>query len=412
VENKPLSGIKVIELATVVAAPSCGRMLAAFGAQVIKVEPPRGDPWRQIYPVTGKGFDELEDPIYDLYNTGKEAVVVNLKNPDGYELVMRMLEDADVLLTNTRPRSMRKLGLDHVSIRERFPRIIYAALTSYGDKGPDADKPGFDSTAFWARSGFPLDMTIMTDDCYPVNTPTGVGDMTAGLALCSNILAALINREKTGKGDYVNASLYGSAIWVMSTMLLRSQKRYGSGFPIRREQCYPTGAPFKCSDGKWVLMAILEFDRYAPPYFEALGLPDVLSDPRFSVKEEYERNSAILLRMVEEAFLKKTSAEWLKIFAERDIACEPVNGFCDVIENEQAWINGYLEYYNMLCGEKCVVSRLPVTLESYDVPPCTPPPLYGETTAKVLSEMGYSDREIESLAAKGAVYIRQTPSAT
>jgi len=405
-ENKPLSGIKVVELATVVAAPSCGRLLAALGADVIKVEPPKGDPWRLVYAVIGKGFDELEDPIFDICNSGKRTISIDIKNPRGYDLLMELIGDADVFLTNTRARSLRKLNLDPDSIRERFPGIIYASLTSYGDKGPEADKPGFDNSAFWTRIGFARDTAIETEGCYPMNLPTGVGDSISGMALCNNILAALISRGKTGKGDYVSVSLYGVGLWVMGTMILRSQERYGAGFPINRERCNPTSTAYKCSDGRWVLIAILEYKRHAPVMFEALGYPDIMSDPRFSTHEDFWNNSAILLKMAEESFLKKSSDEWLEIFAGLDIACERLNSINEALEDEQAWLNGYLEHYDMLCGESCVISRMPINLESFEIPPSPPAPLFGENTAEILTGMGYSEQEIESLAADGAVVIR------
>ena len=161
--SKPLEGIKVIDLTTFVAAPVAARMLGDMGAEVIKIEHPKGDGWRGF----GKGFNarfnDDENPIFDIYNSGKKLISINLKNTEGKEIMQKLLNDADVFVTNTRPDALKRLGLAYEDIKERYPKLIYAIVLGYGEKGPDAAKPAFDTTAFWARTGFPRDMAPVTD---------------------------------------------------------------------------------------------------------------------------------------------------------------------------------------------------------------------------------------------------------
>ena len=173
----PLSGIKVIELAAFVAAPTVGRLMADMGADVIKVESPAGDGWR----ATGisylpKRFNEDENPVFDIYNNGKKFVCLDLKAPEGIEALHKLLADADVFLTNTRPRSLAKLGLDYETLSQKYPQLIYAHVLGYGEKGPEKDTPAFDTTAFWSRGGFLRDLAPDGPDYFPVNAPSGVGD--------------------------------------------------------------------------------------------------------------------------------------------------------------------------------------------------------------------------------------------
>ena len=237
--TKPLLGYKVIELSTFVAAPSCGRLLRDWGADVIKVESGKGDAWRYHGSTHRVTSTEEENPMFDLVNAGKKSVVVDLKSAEGKAVLYDLLSDADIFLTNTRAKSLRKLGLDYESLKERFPKLIYASVTGFGEEGPETDKPGFDLVAYWGNSGFLNDLSIDTGTSYPILAPTGIGDVTCGTALFGGICAALLGRERTGKGDYVTISLFGGAIWIMSFMYLRAQQRYGDPFPKHREETPP-----------------------------------------------------------------------------------------------------------------------------------------------------------------------------
>ena len=188
--SKPLEGIRVIEMANYVAAPIVGRMLADMGAEVIKIEGRGGDAWRNTSAShTQTGWDE--NPLFDLFNVGKKSLSLNMKTPEGKKIFFELLEKADVLITNTRQQSLVKLGVDYDSLKDRFPRLIYATLTGYGYEGPDCNAPGFDNIAFWSRPGFSADMTIEGPGSYPVNSRYAMGDTISGTTLFGGIMTAL-----------------------------------------------------------------------------------------------------------------------------------------------------------------------------------------------------------------------------
>ena len=185
--NRPLEGLKVIELANYVAAPTVGRLCADMGADVIKIEGRGGDAWR----ITAAGLTKTElyeNPVFDSSNAGKKSLSLNLKAPEGKEIFFKLLEDADILITNTRHQSLVKLGVDYDSIKNRFPRLIYATLTGYGYEGPDCDAPGFDNIAFWSRTGFLADMMIDSEGSYPVNSRGAMGDVISGSLLFGSVM--------------------------------------------------------------------------------------------------------------------------------------------------------------------------------------------------------------------------------
>lgn len=400
--ENPLSGVKVVELSTFVAAPSAARVLADLGAEVVKIEGFHGDPWR----LTGKNIlktDDNENPIFDVYNMGKKSICINIKEKAGLEIVFRMLEDADVFITNVRERSLKKMGLDAEAVRQRFPRIIFAECNGYGHKGPAADDPGFDNVAFWTRSGFLQDMTIKTSDYYPVDAPTGIGDTITGEAIAAGILAALFQREKTGKGDIVSVSLYNSAIWAMTSMIVMAQEKYGRKYPHARNEISPISTQYKCADGEWFSITVLEYDRFAPVVYQLLGISEEVKALGIINYRSMMENVPSLMPLMEAAFLKKTVVEWAKIFREADIVSAPMSHFRDVMVDEQALVNGYVEEYPLQNGSTCMVTRSPIRLASQEWVPSVRAPLPGENTVSVLEGLGFTEQEIQELHKNGAV---------
>jgi len=230
--SKPLSGIKVVELADYVSAPVCARILADMGAEVIKIERNTGNAWRE----SGKAscpwkFTDEENPGYDINNTGKKHIVLNWKTAEGLSLCHQLREGADVFVTNMGVQALQRLGLDYESIKDRYPRLIYAIGLGFGEKGPDANAPAFDHSAYWARTGFLLDMAPLSDDYHPVFPPSSMGDNFTGMTLVAEVCSALFNRTKTNKGDYVRSSLFHNGIFVMGAMQIATQGENGSVFP-------------------------------------------------------------------------------------------------------------------------------------------------------------------------------------
>lgn len=400
-EQRTLQGIKVIELSTFVAAPVCARMLGDLGAEVVKIEGFKGDPWRQSGKANTFTGDE-ENPVYDIYNAGKKSIRLNIKHPEGMQVLMELLADADVFITNTRAPSLKKLGLDYDTLSKKFPRLIYGAITGYGEKGPQATAPGFDNVAFWTRSGFLMDMAIKTDTSYPVYSPTGAGDTFTGTVLFSGILAALYQREKTGRGDYVTAALQNAGMWFMASMLIQAQEKYHIKFPKERPDCSPFASAYKCADGEWISITILDMDRYRVPALDILGVTEELAPLNITTSAEMKANSKHVIPVMERAFLRKTAAEWQKLFQEADIVCGILNHMSDAIVDEQAIANEFVQEYTCHNGEKCLMPCPPTRLASQPLPKSGFTPLPGEDTVEVLERLGYSAQDIDRLMADGA----------
>lgn len=380
-DKRLLSGFKVVELATYVAAPTCGKLLADLGAEVIKIETPAGDPWR--YGLEGPG---RVCPRFEVCNSGKRSVVLNLKTPEGMDAMLKLLAQADIFLTNSRRGALVRLGLDWDTLRARFPSLIYAWLSGYGEEGPEADLPAFDAAAFWARSGYMADLVIQTGESYPMYTPLGVGDTITGSMLYASVLTAVIRRMQTGEGDFVTTSLFNAGIWAACGMVA-VQQHSPFPLPVRREWCAPEGASYRCADGEWVLICILEYDRYAPAFFEALGYPGLLEDARFNTLEKRFRHNGELLELAAAAFARRPSEEWVQILSERDIVCTRVEHFANVHKSEQAWANGYLDRVTYDNGEEYVYPSPPFRLASQPLSRLSPAPRLGADTQQVLSAL-------------------------
>lgn len=401
--QKPLEGIKVIDFSTYVAAPACGRLLRDMGARVIKIEAAKGDAWRTYGSSHHVVAEEDENPFFDLVNAGKESIVLNLKDKKGKDILFKLLKDADIFLTNTRPKSLKKLGLDYDSLKPIFPKLIYASITGFGEVGPEVDSPGFDIVAFWGKSGFLNDLAVNTGTNYPTLAPIAVGDLICASSLFGGVCTALYARERSGHGDYVTVSLFGNAIWAMGCMYIRAQERYGDTFPKTRLEGSPLESPYLCKDGQWVLLSILEYERYFPTLCKAMGFDSLASDPRFKTKFTAEENKEVLFELLEKRFREEDSAYWLKVLKENDLVNDRLNHFKDVVHSEQAWVNNFLTKAKFPNGNECVMPCPPIRLKSVGAAGYKRGPFLGENTADVLKEIGLNEEEIESLEKENVI---------
>lgn len=405
--KKPLEGIKVVELSTYVAAPVCGRILADWGAEVIKVESLKGDVFRTF----GRGQDvpanEDENPLFDMANTGKKAIALDLKTEKGLEILHQLLADADVFLTNNRIKALERQGLDYDTLKQKYPALIYAVLTGFGDTGPDVDRPGFDTVAFWASGGFLADMSIKSENSYPVATPAAVGDISSGTILFGGIMAALFNRQKTGKGDRVTTSLFGSAVWFMGYMNIIAQKKYGYRYPRERHEGNPMAMPYKTKDEEWIMISILEHERYYPVLCEMLGIEEYIDDPRFISKQALlnMENRKALVEILELRFILKNADEWVKLLTENDIVHDRLRHFKEITEDPQAIINNFVSEVTFHNGEKAMLPRPSVQSQNLGVPDYNRGPWLGENTLELLSELGYDETNVNDLVASQVIKI-------
>jgi len=222
-------------MSTFVAAPACARYLADLGADVIKIESPNPDPLRGTAVNEGRPAGDYENISYDLDNANKRDICLNTKIPDGLEVALKLIGQADIFLTNTREKSLVKMGLDYETLKAKFPKLVYGFVTGYGDKGPDKDLPGFDFTSFFARGG--VMGTMMDKDSMPMMPVQGFGDNQVAMNLASGLIAALYRAARTGKGDKVTVSLFHSAIWDVSILLQASQcQRQRENVDFRRNE--------------------------------------------------------------------------------------------------------------------------------------------------------------------------------
>lgn len=399
---KPLAGIKIVELSTMVAASSAGRMLADWGAEIIKVETSSGDMFRRFPTTFFVPCTDDENPLFDNLNAGKRGIVLDLKTPEGQEIMHKMLASADVFLTNTRPNALKRLGLDYESLKGKYPRLIHASLNGFGEKGPRADDPGFDTVAFWASSGFNADMSVEGADSYPVYGSAGPGDIITAMGLCYAISSALYKREQTGEGDRVYTSLYGTALWCFNIMTISCEERYGNVFPKRRDNSAPTGSAFRTKDNEWVTTTILNIEKQWPILCHVLGKDEWGNDPRFCTSKA-QRDPEVRKYLMEEfakIYATKTAAEWCKLLKEADIVHDRLAHFKDMEKSEQAWANEFIHEITCPNGNKSVVVRPSMRSEKMGIPEWKRGPMIGEHTREVLAELGYSEEAIQDFLSR------------
>jgi crotonobetainyl-CoA:carnitine CoA-transferase CaiB-like acyl-CoA transferase len=372
----PLHGYRVIELGIWVAGPAAASMLADWGADVIKVESPSGDPNR--YTLRHVGVDIPGSPAFALDNRGKRAVVLDLKTQADREALAELLDGADVFVTNLRPAALERLNLDPATLRERYPRLVVATMTSFGWQGQERDRPGYDVSAFWARSGMAARM-VPADEPPPPSRP-GIGDRMAATALVAGITAALLNRARTGTADVVDVSLLRTGLYCngndLSTQLAfgkRSRTRPREDHESPLYNCYRT------ADGRWVWLIALEGERHWPQLAAALGRPDLTDDPRFADPQARRANGRALIAELDAIFAGRTLEQWSLALDEAGVWWERVVDLDEVVADPQAAAAGA---WTDSGGVRSIAT--PVTFwEAGDAAPGAAPEL-GEHTAQVL----------------------------
>ena len=409
---KPLDGVKVIDLTYFVAGPGAARILADWGADVIKVEPSFGDPGRGTGATMSCPTVKDCNPFYTAYNANKRGLSLNLKSDEGKAVLYKLLESADVFVSSYRTGALRRLGLDYDSLSKKFPHLIWAQINGFGDFGPAKDNAGFDTVAFWARSGAMIDIT--EKDTSPVNPLIGFGDATTSCSLSGGICAALYQKAKTGKGCKVMVSLFAQAIWSESAGMVSTQ--YGDEYPkTRLNPVSPVMDTFKSADDKWFYMSILEPDRYNDALMKELGRNDLVGDPRYCTAVAAKAHSSELVEILSAEFAKHTMDEIAAMFARADIAYDRVQHIKEVLDDPQALENMYIIPVENRDGTVTKQPMTPIrfaTTEPARIEDIAPTmerqaPLVGEHSAEILKEHGYTDEDIQKLVDSKVVYIEK-----
>lgn len=406
--KRPLEGIKVVEMAIFIAVPAVGRILADLGAEVIKIESAKGDNLRYTAPNEGRPSDPHEDINFDLENGGKKGIVVDLRTDKGREVLFKLLDDADVFLTNWRPQALARKNLTYDDLKGRYPSLVYASLTGYGEKGPDKDLPGFDYTAFFARSGW--SGSLYQKGTVPSNLIPALGDHQGALALTVGVLAALFRAKTTGKGEKVSTNLLHTAVWVQSFQIQGAQ--YGNEFggvsyPFdRRDNQLPYQPAVQTKDGRFLQVMGPNFGIYYSLIMKAIGREDVLDDPVLSDQKEMIRTGRVgeAYDIIQEGFKQKTAAEWAPILTELDIPFALCKTYEEVVKDEQAWANDVFCEVDYPRGPKAMV-RTPIDLEETPLPEYEKAPLLGADTVSVLEGLGYEQSEIQAMIDDNTVGI-------
>ena len=399
----PLDGIKVIEIDSWMAAPSAGALLADLGAEVIKIEPPGGDPMRgNSRPAKVETAFKNYDLQFDVDNRGKKSILVDLDSSAGIEVVHHLVKGAQIFMCNLLIQRQTKFRLDPKSLFATNPKLVHATLTGYGTTGPDAWRPGYDVTAFFGRSGLYDAMREGEQGTVPMARPAQ-GDHTTGLAMLASILAALRLMERSGEGQVVETSLYETAVWTQAS-------DYGitavDQAPVRRRARHDllsiTGNRFPCGDGKWVVFNMMDagaFERLC----RTIGREEWLQDERFMDGKSRYQHMRVLVEGVDASLAQKTRDEWGVIFDKAGLIWGPVLTLDEVSRDPHAHAIGmFPEIEHPEHGRYRTVNA-PFRFSTADVRPRGPSPKPGQNSAQVLADAGMSQKQISDLLASGAV---------
>jgi formyl-CoA transferase len=393
------SGLKVVDFASFVAAPGAAVILSEFGADVIKVEPPKGEPWRIGQKIPPQPYSEQPYP-FELANRNKRGMTLDLKSPSAQPVLERLAKWADVFIVNTPHPARKKLKLEYEDVAQWNPRLIYADLTGYGENGPDAALPGFDLTAFWARSGL---LSMTRDAGAPPTWPVaGSGDNATAVGLYAAIATALYRRERTGKGSYVTISLLASGVWSASVFLQAALA--GASFYGLHDRAHPANAAlnvYRSSDGAWFVLVL--YPDKIPSVAKAIGREDLLTDPRFSDPAKLAENRPQLTAILDEIFGSKPMSHWNEVLNGINAVFGAVREPKEVINDPQLRANDIVVPLQGAGDNLTETISSPIQIHGTSKVPAKRAPKIGEHNEEILKELGFEPNEIEGLRTSGAI---------
>jgi crotonobetainyl-CoA:carnitine CoA-transferase CaiB-like acyl-CoA transferase len=394
-----LNGLRVLEHATYIAAPGAAGILCDWGADVVKIEPPGGDPIRQFF--ASIGADVGLNPVFDLDNRGKRSIILDAGQPGGRGAILEMARHVDVFITNVRPGGLKRAGLDYDALSALNPRLVYASVTGFGLQGPDADRPGFDIAAFWARSGMAAMTAPRGSEPFPIRT--AMGDHVTSMATVSGIMAALYEREKTGKGRLVEASLLRAATYAVgSDMAIQHAFGKLASNRARADAVNPIANFFKSQDGQWVCIVPRQGSGDWKPLCAAANAVHLAEDPRFVSAKLRRENGPALVAALDDAFAALPYSAIADALDAADIVWSPVSSAAQAAADPQALAAGAVVETPLPQGGAMKAPGGPLRFPGLDDGPKGPAPAPGAHTREVLAQAGFDEQAIAALFESGA----------
>ena len=398
-----MNGVRVIEVAGYVSAPTAGAILADWGADVLKIEHPvYGDPYRALR----SGYIDAgrPNPMLELPNRGKRSVGVDLATDEGRALIYRLVESADVFLTSFMTDALDRLQIDYESLRKINPKIVFARSSGYGFRGPDANMPGFDGAAAWARAGLMHRLTDYTS-ADPAEMPGSVGDLTGALALAAGIAAGLFQRERTGEGTQVDIALFHMGIWLMSQTV--GAALVGIDPDARRTPRLSPPNPlvntYRTSDDRWLFFNLLQADRHWADFCNHVGVAELIDDPRFANIDVRTNNSAELVKILDKVFGSHPLRYWREQLETLDAVWSAAQTTVEVAADRQAFEAGFFSDVTANDGSHFLAPASPVQFGGEALGELRAMPELAQHTEEVLLEFGLSWDELVHLKDVGAI---------
>jgi formyl-CoA transferase len=398
-----MRGVRVVEVAEMLMGPATSMILADWGAEVIKVERTgSGDLARAMSVLQSESGWNYN---FEVANRGKKSIGIDLSSAKGREVLAKLVQGADVFLTNIRARAQKKMGIRAEDILSINPRIIYAWGSGYGPVGPMSEKPGFDWATTWCHAG--ISNAQIPPGGEPPYQPASVGDLITPLGTAGAIAAALFRRERTGKGCVVTSSLYHTGIYIMTQSITLAGSQ-GAGkserplYPRRDTPFMALACAYRTKDDRWIALCLL-FEAYWPDFCRHIGKEDFLTDARFATVQGRDENKKALIDEIQRVFEKKTFAEWKAILSTLEGVWAPLASAYEVLEEEQALVNGYVIPVTRKDGTTYLSASTPLQFDEHPIGPLNAAPDFAEHTNEVLQELGYEESTITALREAGPI---------